>query len=197
MEGATNQSKNRKVILVVVLFILGILFFKGMFTPEQKPVAEVLDTENWNLPEANPVVRITNKKEREAAIEKVYATIDDAFWDRLGIGKSYIDVYQNPIGDGVIVWIGAIASPNAGYVYLISNNEVYAVSGDTTVLSPQVQSTSSISFSDVKDIGIFRVNDKATLYTLCLKDAESFRADGLVEKRIKEKVDDCKARFGR
>lgn len=95
------------------------------------------------------VTKITDEQQREAAIAKVTGIIDTAYLKRLGSTVEPVDVYQNPKGNGVIVWMGQ------GFVYLVDGDSVYSVTGDAEILLQEgktIPQAPNVTFADLSAI---------------------------------------------
>ncbi len=197
-------STRKKVLIIFGIMALVFAFLFGVTTDTSKNNQATENTQNTSQTEVKEsnidglspkLEKIENIEERTAAIKKVKTSADQEMLARMGSLISFIDVYKNPKGEGAIVWMGSIARPNSGFIYLISDSSVYAVNGDASVLSPDIPSSKNLAFEDLKEIGEMRSLDYKMLLEACLKDVETLKENGLVEKTIKEAEDKCYLKY--
>lgn len=143
--------------------------------------------------ETSGVVKITDPAQRDTAIAKVEAVFDADYAKRWGYMLEPKDVYQNPKGSGLIVWMGETI------VYLIDGEAVYAVTKDATVLLPEgkeIPDAPNLTFADLAAIRQARSVDYERLYDACLVKVEQKRKNvphgGLLDQSLNEEMERCK-----
>ncbi len=139
------------------------------------------------------VVKITDKVQRDSAIAKVEAVFDADYAKRWGYMLEPKDVYQNPKGIGLIVWMGE------GFVYLVEGDSVYAVSGNAKILLPeagQIPDAPNLTFTDLDSIRQDRAVDYERLYDACLAKVEqkdiAVPRGGLFDQQLEKELQKCK-----
>lgn len=172
--------------ITVVVFALVLSLEGGDKKAETPPVAK----------ETSGVVKITDPTQRDAAIAKVEAVFDADYAKRWGYLLEPTDVYQNPKGSGLIVWMGETI------VYLIDGDSVYVVTKDATVLLPEgheIPDAPHLTFADLAAIKQARSVDYERLYDACLakfkqKDIAVPRG-GSLDQQLEKELQKCKEQY--
>lgn len=173
---------NKTIIVLAGITVIVFALVMSLGRDEKKaalsPVSE----------EKSGVIKITDPAQRKAAIARVEALIGVDEIKRWGYLLEPKDVYQNPKGNGLIVWLGD------GAVYLIDGDNVYTVSGDAKALLPEeddVPQAPTLTWADVAAIKQARSVDYERLYDACLARVEQMdiavpRGSSLAQELEKE-----------
>lgn len=175
-----------------VFLILGVVAILSVDsdTPEATEVTDVA----VQMPEN--VRRIENTEQKITAINKVRETFaPDMTEERTAPLITFTDVYENPNGEGLIVWMSDDRNPSGGFVYLVLGEEVFAITGNATVFSPEIAEANNLVFEDLEDIGRWRIIDTPMRLEACLKLADILRGNGAVPKMIIDKQRECHASY--
>lgn len=173
--------------LILVIGVIASMFVDSG-TPE---VPEVVA----QMPEN--VRKVEDAEQRTAAINKVRETFDPEMTESSDALITFTDVYENPNGNGLIVWMSDDRKPSSGFVYLVLGEEVYTITGNATVFSPQIAQAENLTFEDLADIGKWRTLDTSMRLEACLKHADILRKNGMVQKMIADKQQECRTSYAR